>query len=415
MPLSKRKDTYFIAAGEHSGDLLGAELVLALRERMPKVMPFGIVGEAMTRARVEAVAHTSALSVMGISEVLKKLAGLRMLEARLLAWVDQLQPRFAVLIDNPGFNMRLGEQLHLRGVPVYQYVAPKVWAWGEGRVEQLRTNFDMVLGILPFEEEFFKARGVKYTYVGSPLKDRIDKVIIKRASIGLPGHRPVIACLPGSRVSEIALNLPTLVSVQKLVAQALPEALFVVPVSPNIDMETIAQVLRSTSGHILTPRPLGTVFDLKVDAWEAAGLHFVRGMSLEIMATADVAVVTSGTATLECALIGTPLVVVYTTTELTYQIAKRVVKVPYASLVNLLAGTPLVREFLQEFSHLDVANEVLSLLQDHARNQAMRLRFEEMREQLKGMAAATAAEMIVAAHPALKGAASVPVSGAGGA
>ena len=118
MPLSTAKSTYFIAAGEHSGDLLGADLVLALRERMPAVIPFGVVGAAMARARVEAVAETAALSVMGITEVLKKLASLRMLEARLLAWIDQLQPSFAVLIDNPGFNMRLGEQLRLRGVPV---------------------------------------------------------------------------------------------------------------------------------------------------------------------------------------------------------------------------------------------------------------------------------------------------------
>jgi len=414
LPLSTAKSTYFIAAGEHSGDLLGADLVLALRERMPAVMPFGVVGAAMARARVEAVAETTALSVMGITEVLKKLASLRMLEARLLAWIDQLQPSFAVLIDNPGFNMRLGEQLRLRGVPVYQYVAPKVWAWGESRVEQLRSNFAMVLGILPFEEEFFKSRGVNYTYVGSPLKDRIDKVIIKREAIGLPSHRTVVACLPGSRDNEIAMNLPTLIGVRALVAQTLPDALFIVPVSPNIEMETIAKTLRATSGHILSPRPLSAGSDMKIESWVGGGLHFVRGMSLEIMATADVALVASGTATLECALIGTPLVVVYTTSELTYQIAKRVVKVPYASLVNLMAGAPLVREFLQEFTYAEVAAEILSLLQDRGRNLAMRQRFEEMREQLKGKAAATAAGIIASAHPKLANASLAPVSGVGG-
>src|SRR4051812_43514734 len=193
----------------------------------------------MLNAGVEEIAHISAFSVMGITDVARKLASLRMLETRLLAWVDQWEPRFAVLIDNPGFHLRFAEQLRMRGVRVFQYVAPKVWAWGESRVPKLRENFDMILGILPFEEEFFKSRGIRYSYVGSPLKDRIDKVIIKRESLGLPVGRPVIACLPGSRPSEIKLNLPTIAGVQRALVREVPNALFVVPVAANLEIEDV--------------------------------------------------------------------------------------------------------------------------------------------------------------------------------
>jgi lipid-A-disaccharide synthase len=299
-----------------------------------------------------------------------------------------------VLIDNPGFHLRLAEQFRMRGIPVYQYVAPKVWAWGQGRVEQLRRNFTAILGILPFEEEFFHRHQVNYHYVGSPLKDRIDKVIVRRESLGLPEATPVLACLPGSRPSELSLNLPTLVNVRQAVARQVPEAIFFVPIAANLPIEMVADILRTHCGVELKPRPVEASGHLRVESWEAAGLRFVRGMSLELMASADVAIVASGTATLECALLGTPMVVVYTMSELSYQIAKRVVKLPYVSLANLMLGRQVVQEYIQEFSISDVAAEVLSLLTDKERNREIRLLFEDMRDKLQGNAAQNAAALI---------------------
>lgn len=391
MPL-KRTDAYFISAGEHSGDLLGADLVLALKERMPRLSAFGVAGSAMLNAGVEQVASIDEFSVMGVVEIAKRLPALRLLETRLLHWIDRIEPKYAVLIDNPGFHMRFAEQLHMRGIKVFQYVAPKLWAWGQGRAAALRDNFDLVLGILPFEEEFFKTRGIRYTYVGSPLKDRIDKVIISREALGLPKDRPVIACLPGSRAAEVTMNMRTIAAVKQAVARVLPNATFIVPVSHNLTVEEVAARIMAP-GEKLEYEPAGSGV-IATDAWVVRGIRFVRGMSLEMMAAADAAIVASGTATLECALLGTPLVVIYTMNELTYQVARRAVKIPYVSLVNLMAGKRLVREFIQDFTSEEVAAEVLSLLRDGAKRKWILDSFEDIRDRLKGAAADNAATAI---------------------
>lgn len=368
---------------------------MALRDKFPRLEPAGVVGASMRHAGVHEIANINAFGVMGITDVLRRIGDLRMLEAKLLAWIDRWEPRFAVLIDNPGFHLRFAEQLKLRGVPVFQYVAPKIWAWGAGRAPQLRENFTQVLGILPFEEDFYRDRQIPFTYVGSPLKDRIDKVMIRREALGLPAERPVIACLPGSRPAEVRLNLNTLIRIRAALASELPNALYIVPVAPNIDLGEITSALPMVAdAHGETLRHHAPGDTLAVESWEAAGLRFVRGMSLEIMAVADAAVVASGTATLECALLGTPMVVVYTMSEMSYQIALRAVNLPYVSLVNLMAGKRLVEEFIQDFAIDDVASEVLSLLRDHPRTQAMRVAFLELRDQLKGMAAENAAAVI---------------------
>ena len=388
----KRTETYFIAAGEHSGDLLGADLVLTLKERLGRLTCFGIAGNAMINAGVDPIAHVSDFSVMGITEVAKKIPDLKLLESRILSWVDQANPRFAILIDNPGFHIRLAEQLKMRGIPVIQYVAPKLWAWGAGRVQAVKSAYELVLGILPFEEEFFRNHGVPYEYVGSPQKDRIDKVIINRAALGLPANRQVIACLPGSRISEIQLNLPIIHTLSKMVRAEVPDAMFVVPVAPNLELEQVLHVLQA--GTDVTARRIPPGDSIAAQSWECQGLRFVRGMSLEIMASADAAIVASGTATLECALLGTPMVVIYRMSDISYQIAKKVVKVSSVSLVNLISGQKLVREFIQDFSFEEAAKEVVSLLNDKERRRFLAQNFEEIKDRLKGAAAETAAQII---------------------
>lgn len=388
----KKAESYFISAGEHSGDLLGADLVLALKERLSRLTAFGIAGQAMINAGVDPIAHVSDFSVMGITEVAKKIPDLKMLESRVLSWIEQANPRFAILIDNPGFHIRLAEQLKMRGIPVIQYVAPKLWAWGEKRIEKVRSAYELVLGILPFEEEFYRERGVSYEYVGSPQKDRIDKVIISRAALGLPADRQVIACLPGSRMNEIQLNLPIINSLKKMVQAAVPDAMFVVPVAPNLDVNQVFAVLTAGTDAEAKKIPAGN--QIAVESFECQGLRFVRGMSLEIMAAADAAIVASGTATLECALLGTPMVVIYRMNDLSYQIAKKVVKVQSVSLVNLIAGQKLVREFIQDFSYEDAANEIISLIKDKDKRRFLAQNFEEIKDRLKGAASETAAQII---------------------
>jgi lipid-A-disaccharide synthase len=390
----KRADNYFISAGEVSGDLLAADLVLALRERLPKLQPFGVTGPAMRNSGVESVVGIEAFSVMGVADVIRKIPDLKLVETRLLAWVDQMQPRFAVLVDNPGFHLRFAEQLRMRGVKVFQYVAPKIWAWGEGRAPRIREAYDLVLGILPFEEDFFRKRQVNYTYVGSPLKDRIDKVIVNRKALGLPDGRPVVACLPGSRAGEVRRIMPILQSIRNAVARELKDPLFVVPMAPNLEIGELAQALGHPSGAAIPMRAAGG--EMPVDSWSLDGFRVVRGMSLELMAAADVAIVASGTATLECALLGTPMVVVYSMGEFSYQIARRAVRVNDVSLVNLMAGRRLVQEYIQDVAPDVVATEIVTLINDPERRRAMCERFEDIRDRLKGAAAETAATAIAA-------------------
>jgi len=388
----KKSDSYFISACEHSGDLLGADLVLAIKERLGRTQSFGIAGQAMINAGVDPVAHISDFSVMGITEVAKKIPDLKLLESRVLSWIEQTNPKFAILIDSPAFHIRFAEQLKMRGIPVIQYVAPKLWAWGENRISRVRDVFELILGILPFEEEFFKERGVNYEYVGSPQKDRIDKVIIKRLALGFQEDRPVIACLPGSRMSEIQMNLPIIDSLRKMVLAKIPNAMFVVPVALNLDLDDVFAVLTSKGGA--SPRIIPAGDCVAVESWDYDGLRFVKGMSLEIMAAADAAIVASGTATLECALLGTPMTVIYRMTDFSYQIAKKVVKLQSVSLINLIAGQKLVKEFIQDFSYDDAVTEIVSLVQDKERRRFLMQNFEEIRERLKGAAAETAAQII---------------------
>ena len=382
--------SYLISAGEFSGDLLAAELVHSIRGQAPNVVPFGIAGETMLRAGVNPLAHISELSVMGVMEVAKKIADIRMLEQRVLAWVDRANPVFAILVDFPGFHFRLADQLHLRGVPVYQYVAPKVWAWGQTRVAQLRDNFAGVYGVLPFEEEFFLQHGVPYTYVGSPHYDRVSKLEVRPEVLGLEPGRKIIAFLPGSRISELKSILPVMMAIRKEIARKEPDTLCVIPLAPGLNWEDVATIIGATDvdgdpGKNRAQRH-----------WYAKGFWWLDGMSLELMKVASSAVVASGTATLECALAGTPMAVVYVLNELTYVIARRSVKLKWVSLVNLLMNQEVVREYIQVIDPIAVAHNVLELSVESQARREMQGHFDNLIRRLEPGAANRTADLILA-------------------
>jgi lipid-A-disaccharide synthase len=384
LSVTRRQETYFISAGEHSGDMLAAELAVSLRDELPRLAPVGIVGQGMREAGVYPLASIDVFSVMGVFEIAKKLADFRMLSQQIVRSIERLKPQFAILVDNPGFHFFLAEQLHLRRIPVIQYVAPKLWAWGEGRAAMLKRDFMHVLGILPFEQEFFVSRGIPYSYVGTPQKDRAKRVIVDRATLGLPAA-PLFAFLPGSRTAELDRLVPMMVQIRQQIAAQVPGAKFVIPAARNLGRGAILERLPVDNGPGEAPL-LNGVFK--------SGFHVVDGMSQELMAAADVAVVASGTATLECALLGTPMVVVYAMSDFTFAIAKQKVKLPYVSLCSLVAGKAVVREFLQEFSAGEVAGEAVKLLHDKAYRQQMIDDFSAMTDKLQGNAAETAAKKI---------------------
>jgi lipid-A-disaccharide synthase len=387
----KRQYLCFISAGEHSGDLLGAELYLQLKARMPRLEAFGTTGAAMETAGIESIASTNEFGFMGFFEILKRLPQLLELESRILSEIDRRRPNAAILVDFPGFHFRLAEQLRLRGIKVIQYVAPKLWAWGENRIGRLRRDFDLVLGILPFEESFFTSRSVNYKFVGNPQKDRTSKVIVSREALGFNANQKIIVCLPGSRTDEINRMFPIIYSTIAEMRKASEGLEFIVPMATNLSINDYTQAFQ----HIDANEKLVTFNEAGLTGWKWKSIRFFTGMSLEMMAAADAAIVTSGTATLECALLGTPLVVVYAMSSISYEIAKTKAKISDFSLVNLIGQRKIVTEYIQKINIREVAEEVTDLISETSeRSKVMKEDFLALGRGLSGNAAWVAATAI---------------------
>ena len=354
--------TCFISAGERSGDLLAADLVRSLNASDCGLKFEGIAGSLMAEEGVRVLWPLEALSVMGLVDVLRQAPALRMLERRVLSHIDSSPPGLAILVDYPGLHFRLAEQFKLRGIPVVQYVAPKVWAWGGSRVHRLRRDFDLVLGILPFEGFFFRKHQVNWHYTGCPHVSRIDAVRVDRRELGLPGNAPVLACLPGSRMTEVSRILPVIPRIRDLIIPIYPDLEVVIPVAANLPYEEVCQLL-----------PAG----------QRDNVRFIRGNSIALMKQADAAVVASGTATLECALAGTPMVVVYLMDEFSYRLAKFKVRLSWVSLVNLCLEKEVVPEFIQKLPYDEIAGLVALLLdQGSDLRQKQLASFRELRSRL---------------------------------
>jgi lipid-A-disaccharide synthase len=339
---SRLKGRYVISAGELSGDRIAADFVLAWAKAFPDHRAYGVAGPYMIKAGVKALAPMDAFSLMGIGEILTQLPTLAKVEKKLYHEIEQLQPDFVVCIDSFGLHARLAQRLAALEIPCYQYVAPKLWAWGRWRVAGLRKYFKRCFGILDFEAEFFRKENVDYEYVGSPHWNRMPQGEKLRTYPSL--EHPTIALLPGSRRSEVNLIWPSLLEVKAALAKRLPKAKFVVPV---------AESLKDLS--LIQPED---------------GLEIVfstQRSSLEVMAEADLAILASGTASLECAMVGTPMIVVYKMSLINSLLAKSFVKLPYVSLVNLIFNEQLVSEYLQNIDVDKIVEESLLLLTDPSR------------------------------------------------
>jgi lipid-A-disaccharide synthase len=317
-----------VVAGEASGDQHAAGVVAALRRKRPDLRFFGMGGARLAAEGVELIHGAHELSVMGLVEVLPKVPRILTVMGDLERAAKARRPACALLVDAPDFNLRLARRLKALGVPVVAYVSPTVWAWREGRTKTIARRYDHLLCILPFEEAFLRARGVHATYVGNPVLEQVPAPAPPepfRRALGLAEAGPVVAVLPGSRRGEIARLLPTLVEVCRQLKAQRPDVRLVVPVAPGLPRELVAAPFEGTG---LSP--------LLVD-----------GRAPEVVGASDVAVVASGTATLEAGLMRRPLVAVYRVNPITYALGTLLVKVPFFSLVNLLANRRVVPELLQ--------------------------------------------------------------------
>ncbi|HEV8580043.1 MAG TPA: lipid-A-disaccharide synthase [Thermoanaerobaculia bacterium] len=370
-----------VVAGEASGDLHGARLISELRRRVPGLATFGLGGDEMQAAGLDAVAHSSEISVVGLTEALKVLPRAREVFAGLLREVDRRRPALAVLIDFPEFNLRLAKQLKKRGLEVAYYISPQVWAWRRGRVKTIGRLVDRMLVLFPFEVDVYEGHGVDVIHVGHPLVDEVP-LLPQAWDRGEPVDGPYrVALLPGSRVSEIDALLPTLLAAVRRLASELPIEAHIVQ-APTISRDLLEE-------HV-----------------ELSGLpvRIVSGDRFAVIADSHLALCASGTATLEVGLLGTPMIMVYRLASWTYLLARLMVRLPDVSLVNLVLGKRAIPELIQgEANPERIAKEAARLLTDAASRDEMRQALAELRGRLgeggaSGRAAAEVATMLAEAR-----------------
>jgi lipid-A-disaccharide synthase len=355
---AEKMPTIFISAGEASGEHYGALLVSALKEQLNVSSQaanfYGMGGERMAAAGLECVVRSEEMAVMGLTEIVRHLPRIWCRFRRLKRAIRQRPPSVAVLIDFPEIHLRLAKQLHKLGVPVIFFVSPQLWAWKKKRIRLVQKYIDRMLVIFPFEEPFYRERGVPAEFVGHPLAELPLPAVTRQefaAANGLDPAKLWIGLLPGSRPKEIRDHLPTML---QAALQLHGSFEFLIPLAPtlNVAQQKEARELVAEHGSGLSVR--------MVNDARAALLH------------ARVSIVASGTATVEAALIGNPFVVVYRVSRLTYAIAKRLVKVPHVAMANLIAGKRLVPELIQsEFTAENIVREMEPLLLDGPQRQSM--------------------------------------------
>ena len=353
-----------IIAGEASGDKHGAKLVSALRALRPRMRFefFGAGGDEMRQAGVETLVDAREVAIMGALEVARALPKFLRVFRRLSDAANERRPRLVVLIDWPEFNLRLARRLKRDGHRVVYYISPQIWAWRSYRIHAVKRHVERMLVILPFEKDYYERNGVEVDYVGHPLLDSVSVTTTReefRARHSLDTSNPVIAMLPGSRHSEIRHILPPMVEAAKLLNRWRPHFQFILPLARTFEPNAIAPQIGST------------------------GLRVIENDTYNAIAASDLAVVASGTATLEAAIIGSPLIVVYRASQLNWRIFRPLINTPFVGMPNLIAGREIAPELLQDDLNGErLAKLIVEFLSDPARLRRSRDDLAEVRKKL---------------------------------
>ena len=372
--------TIGMVAGEASGDLLGAHLIAALRPHLPRARFIGIGGPKMQAQGMQSLFPMERLAVRGYAEVLRHYPGLARMRRKLGQALLELRPRLFIGVDAPDFNLGLETRLKRAGVPVVHFVSPSIWAWRGGRIRAIGRAVDHMLTLFPFEAPIYRKAGIAATYVGHPLADIIpehDLTAATRAQLKIATERKVIALLPGSRQSEVRYMADTFVATAKLLAQRVENPLFLVPLVSRETREIFEMAMfRANAGEL----PLKILF----------------GHARDALAAADVALVASGTATLEAALLKKPMVITYQMAGASWQLMRRMGYQPYVGLPNILAGEYLVPELLQrDASPENLAQALYNALNDRVVRARLPQRFSAMHRELKRNTAEQAAMAVL--------------------
>jgi lipid-A-disaccharide synthase len=385
--------TVLLSVGDASGDAVAAHFARALRERLPDTRLVGLGGPEMAGAGVEIVAEQRELAVGGLFEAIPSLPRVVRVWRRMLATLHRERPGLAVLIDSSGFNLPLAGRIRRAGVPVLYYVAPQAWAWRPGRVAKLARRADRVAVILPFESDLYAQAGVRVDFVGHPLVDRVATASAgldrasARSKLGVPAEATLVALLPASRRNEIRHGLPVFLETARVLHARDPRIQFVLPVATSLDRREIEATIAAAALPSL----------IRIEC--------VEGRAIEAICASDVALSKPGTVTLECALLGRPLVVAARGHPWTAALLRRLVRVHWLAMPNLIANQAIVPELLQDDAIPERIAEALLALLDGPERERQLEGFADVRRRLgepgaSRRAAAIAEEMILAGRRA---------------
>jgi lipid-A-disaccharide synthase len=371
-----------ISVGEASGDLHGASIAAELKKIKPNIKMFGMGGKAMREAGVELSHDFADLDVMGFVEVIKNLPRFFRLRDELVEIMKKERPDVLLIIDYPDFNIRLAKCAKELGIPILSYIPPSAWAWRKGRAKSVAKLVDKIASIFPFEAEVYRAAGADVTFVGHPLLDIVKPSMTKEESyqfFAAQTDQPIILLLPGSRKQEISSLLPIMLESAEKILQETPNCQFFLPAASTISREMLQEILNN--------------YKVKV--------HLTSGNIYDLMNIADTAIAASGTVTLEAAILGLPVVVVYKMSAVTYFIGKLLVKIPNISLPNIVMEERMIPELLQdEVKAENIAKETMRLLKTHPHAKEVHKKLLVMKEKLgsEGAVKRVAEEVLIIAN-----------------
>jgi len=359
-----------IVAGEASGDMHGANLVKAMSRIDPALRFYGIGGKRLKEAGVELIADSAEMAVVGLTEVFFKLRFILKVMGQLKKSLQKIKPDLVILIDYPDFNLALAKTAKKRGFRVFYYISPQVWAWRKGRIGKIRRVVDKMAVIIPFEASLYEEAGLDVTFVGHPLLDVVKTKYSReeaRRKFSLQEGKTTVGILPGSRPSEVVKLLPEMLKAAGILQEKLTSVQFILPVADTLAMDFVSRVTRQYPVEV----------------------RLICHDTYEAISSADIVMVASGTATLETALLRTPMVIVYKVSALTYYMGKIFVKVDNIGLVNIIAGKTIVPELIQEEASPErIAAEIMDILTDRARMNNIKEELSKIREKLGNPGAA---------------------------
>ncbi len=335
-----------LVAGEVSGDLHGAHLVEAIQKIATEIEFFGVGGEHLKERGMRLLHHVHSLAVVGISEALRKLRTALNTLRELKEAMEKEKPDLLILIDYPEFNLRLAKIACQKKIPVLYYISPQIWAWRPGRVKTIAKRVNKMVVLFPFELPLYQAAGVDVEWVGHPLLDIVKPSLTRQEAFqqfGIDPEQKTVALLPGSRIQEVVKLLPPMLTSAAHLQREIPKLQFLLPLAPGITETHLHPILNQAP----------------------ASITVVNGLNYDVMAVSDLMITASGTATLEAAILGKPMVIVYKVSRLTYWVGRALIRVKHIGLVNLIAGKEIARELIQqEVKPERIAEEALRLLRD---------------------------------------------------